>query len=210
MPKTNSIKTASVFPAETAICRPTVAGRAGRFNTSDCDSTRFPEAYTAEARLAERIPELTAMLVRMGFPHHEAEDASQDAMLVALRYRQSGKDRTVKNPRTWLRAVAVRAACKGLLKRLPCDAVAVGSVAAGEDPCDEAARRDEAAVLLSAVRELPDGPRQVLEFCTLGGHTYGEAALRFGACPGVVGRRLRVARDALRSRLEGLGFDSAT
>ena len=134
-------------------------------------------------QLSDRLPELTAMLVRMGFPHHEAEDAAQDAMLVALRYRQSGKDRTVKNPRTWLRAVAVRAACKGLLKRLPCDSVAVASAVAGGDPCDEAARRDEAVVLLSAVRELPDGPRQVLEFCTLGATLTGRRHCGSGPAP---------------------------
>lgn len=161
----------------------------------------------AEARLAERVPELTAMLVRMGFPHHDADDAVQDAVFVGLRYLRSGKARTVVNPEAWLNTIAVRAACKAAKRRLVSDPVAVA--AAVTAPCDEVARRDETEVLLRAVRELPDGPRQVLAFCDLEGHTYGEAAREFGLCAGVVGRRLRVARDTLRDRLRGRGFDPA-
>lgn len=161
----------------------------------------------SESSLAERLRELTAMLVRMRFSRHDAEDASQEAALVGLQYLHGGKAPAVTNPEAWLRTVAVRAACKAAGRRLACDPVAVEAAAAA--PCEEVARRDEAEALLRAIGELPEGPRQALVFCALEGHTYGEAAGQFGVCAGAVGRRLLAARVTLRDRLRGRGFDPA-
>ena len=171
------------------------------------DPNDTPSASLTADWLATQSDQLAAMLARMGYLHSDAADAAQEAVVVGLQYLRDGMAPTVLNPQTWLRTVAVRAARKAAGRRLACDPIEVEAAAAA--PCDEVARRDEAEALLRAISELPQGPRQALVFCALEGHTYGEAARQFGVCAGAVGRRLLAARDTLRDRLRGRGFDPA-
>lgn len=47
--------------------------------------------FRSEGRLAEYRPELVAVLTSAGFPHDEAEDAAQAAMIAGLRWLRSGR-----------------------------------------------------------------------------------------------------------------------
>lgn len=158
-----------------------------------------PSPLTPPTPPAGRFPDLVAMLTRAGFTLHDAEDAAQDAALVALRYARFGRDQFVTNPDAWLKTVAVRAAVKAARRRLPCDADAVSTAASR--PTDDADRRDEDDAIRRAVSALPERLRDVVVFCALEGHTHEEAVRRFGVCAGAVGRRLRAARLALRAQL---------
>lgn len=155
----------------------------------------------SEDRLAEYWPDLVAVLVASGFPHDEAEDAAQAAMVAGLRWLRSGRGDDVLDWGAWLRRVAVNAARKAARRRLPCDPAAVGAAAASE--ADEVAGADELDAMRRAVLGLPDGLRLMVTYCSLEEHTYRETAARFGVCVGVVGRRLREARERLRARLGG-------
>ncbi|HTU18831.1 MAG TPA: RNA polymerase sigma factor [Gemmataceae bacterium] len=61
----------------------------------------------------------------------------------------------------------------------------------------------------SAIDHLRPDLKELVVYCYLKGHTYSEAVEWFGISLGVVSRRLRQARDLLRSELSALPEFSA-
>ncbi|MFO0849842.1 MAG: sigma-70 family RNA polymerase sigma factor [Gemmataceae bacterium] len=166
----------------------------------DTRSDRTPYAPTdAVTLLADRHAELVAMLVRLRFSRHDAEDAVQNAAVVCLRHARSGRDRPVANLDGWLRVVVLRAAYRVARRRLRGDPAALDQLAARE--ADEVERRDEASAVCRAIRRLPRKLRDTLCLCTFDGLTYEEAAPRLGVSVGQVGRRLNQARAELTATL---------
>ena len=69
----------------------------------------------------------------------------------------------------------------------------------------EALRRDEAGRVRTALDELPDDQRQVIELAYFGGFTHVEIAELLDAPVGTIKGRMRLGLEKLRSALEGSG-----
>jgi DNA-directed RNA polymerase specialized sigma24 family protein len=157
--------------------------------------------------LADQFVSVARMLSGMGYTHAEADDAAQDAVVIALEQCRPGKPGPTRNASGWLRTVAVRRAGRSRRRRLPCDASRMATIPA--PACNDADREDEAAAVRQAIGRLRREWRDVLIFCDLCGNSRLAAAREFGVCIGEIGRRLTQARAALRESLAGRGFDPA-
>jgi RNA polymerase sigma-70 factor (ECF subfamily) len=139
---------------------------------------------------------------------HDAEDATQEAMLKALRHVDQCR---ADNARPWLFAI-VRNTCHSLLRRR-------GTVAA-EVPFDETLHSDEAEALQPdalviraadqeavqrAVAELPLAFREAVVLREMQGLSYREIAQVADVPIGTVMSRLGRARERLESLLGGWG-----
>lgn len=135
---------------------------------------------------------------------HAAEDAAQDAFLIAL--DRLGELREPGAFSGWLRALVRTAAIRGQRRRrevLLGEAPAEGS--SGEDAPEQAlARLEERALVRAAIRELSPKGQAVIERFYLRGLSVQETAHELGIPPGTVKRRLFEAREHLRPRLVGL------
>jgi len=136
---------------------------------------------------------------------HQAEDAAQEAFLIALR-----KLPDLEESRAfpgWLRALVRTAAIRQVRRRRPdlmeeaaLEAVAAETAAPERGLVDAELRES----VRGAIRELSPKAQQVIERFYLRGLSIEETAGELGIPSGTVKRRLHEARQRLRARLVGL------
>jgi RNA polymerase sigma factor (sigma-70 family) len=146
---------------------------------------------------------------RCGFSWEDAEDAAQQAIIQAVKVNAVYAGESPRDHWNWLIGVALNKARDIRRSRRQCgvsltpealDTVAVDPVASNED----GDLPPHLALVCSALDRLPAHLRELMAYVYLEGHTYAEAAQRFRTGKGVVSRRLREARELLRSELTAL------
>ncbi len=143
-----------------------------------------------------------------------ADDVVQEAFLSIWR---SGAryDRTRGSVRTWVLGIVHNRAIDALRratvhdKRRANDDTAAERLESGERTDVEAARRDEAREVRSALDTLPPDQSRVIELAYFGGFTHSEIATMLGMPLGTVKGRMRLGLDKLRGRLDGLAPEAA-
>ncbi len=142
-----------------------------------------------------------------------AEDATQDALLLAWRRIRSLRDPAAFRP--WIYAILERAALSGWRRRKrrralalrEGEAVAEGAPPGEEEPPPPAADRPEVAALRSSLEALPEGYRDVLSLHYVQGLSAREVAGAVGLSFNNARVRLYRARIALRRELAARGVD---
>lgn len=126
-----------------------------------------------------------------------AEDAVQDAFLIAMS-RLSGLRQPEAFP-AWFRQVVRTAAAR--IRRRRADPLFGGLDPAGsvESPEEDAARREIAALVRTAVSTLPPAAREAVELFYFQGRPVADVAATLGVPRGTVRRRLFDARARLVS-----------
>jgi RNA polymerase sigma-70 factor (ECF subfamily) len=142
----------------------------------------------------ERFSRTVVLLISMGASRADAEDATQEAMILAWRQWES-----IREPTSWVRTVAVRAFWRHIGKKrqtVPLDE-AVDQQAA--DP-DLATFAEEQQQVLRLLRGLPPGQRTVaaLHYDEL---PCDEIAELTGKSPATVRSNLRHARKKLEGEI---------
>lgn len=136
-----------------------------------------------------------------------AEDVVQEAFLSAWR-RASSFDPTRGSLRTWLlgivhhRAVDALRRIGGDVRRRVDAPVEEVDLDAGVRVDEEAAQRDEAARVRSALTDLPDEQAKVIELAYYSGYTHTEIADMLGLPVGTVKGRMRLGLAKLRTHFE--------
>src|SRR3954454_13097782 len=167
------------------------------------DAAAFEAVYDRHATAA------FSLAYRMTGTRNTAEDVVQEAFLSLWR---SGAryDRTRGSVRTWVlgivhnRAIAAlrrsmvhdrrRASDEGIEERLE----------SGDRTDVEAARRDEAREVRSALAALPRGQSRVIELAYFGGFSHTDIASMLDTPIGTVKGRMRLGLEKLRGELNGL------
>jgi RNA polymerase sigma-70 factor (ECF subfamily) len=146
------------------------------------------------------------LCLRMLGSREDAEDATQEAFLAALRKAASFRQAAAFS--TWLYRIAVNAATdqarrRGRARLAPLDPEDVGAVAApGGDPGELVA---VAVTVQAALAEVPEEFRVAVVLCDLYRVPYAEAAQILEVPVGTVKSRVFRGRLALAERLEGGG-----
>lgn len=168
-------------------------------------------AQTDEDALELIVRQNARLVYRIAFSvlrnHHDAEDATQETFLRALRYRR--KLAGVHDPRTWLAKIAWRIAVGKKGKTLdsgPEDADGVISqLRSKNDAADEEVLAAEMSRLLqNLITRLPKKLREPLILSTLEEISTLDIAETLGISEAAVRSRLFRARQILRERLEAL------
>lgn len=128
-----------------------------------------------------------------------AEDAVQEAFLTAY-----GRISQLHDPNAfpgWLRRI-VRTSCHRLIRRkqhptLPLDEMPEHPALA-PNPANTVEQREEMAILVSAVRTLPEADRTLLFLFYFRGYSIQEISVRLDCPPTTVKKRLQYARQRLR------------
>jgi RNA polymerase sigma-70 factor, ECF subfamily len=149
------------------------------------DRAAFGQLYARYARMVHGI-----LLARV--PGHEVEDLTQDVFLLALRRLASLRDDAAFGG--WLAMIA-RNRANDFHRRSSETAELTEDVAA-DDPSYA-----EAAVVLAAIRKLPEAYRETLILRLVEGMTGPEIAARTGLTPGSVRVNLHRGMEQLRARL---------
>jgi RNA polymerase sigma-70 factor (ECF subfamily) len=155
-----------------------------------------------------------SLAYRMCGSRQQAEDIVQDTFLSL--WRQGATYRPARGSvRSWVLAT---------VRHKAIDAFRHQSAKSGRDVCDDAAaermpgsqrtdaeaeRRDDAQHVRSALWELPDEQRRVIELAYFGGFSHGEIATMLGLPPGTVKGRMRLGMTKLRLSLGGLAPGAA-
>jgi RNA polymerase sigma-70 factor (ECF subfamily) len=138
-----------------------------------------------------------------------AEDVVQDAFLSLWR---SGAryDRTRASVRTWVLGIvhhrAIDALRRGTVRdrRQASDEGIEERLESGERTDVEAARREEAREVRSALRGLPEAQSRVIELAYFGGFTHTEIASMLDTPIGTIKGRMRLGLRKLQGQLAGL------
>jgi RNA polymerase sigma-70 factor, ECF subfamily len=120
------------------------------------------------AELAARFgPRLFCYFRQKISSREDCEDLVQETLVKA--YRNIGKYRPTKVFSTWLYTIGTRLAVdhfrsqsRRCVASVSCDGAAASTAAAGENPYETAARRDDTSSLWSLARSLPERQRDVL------------------------------------------------
>jgi RNA polymerase sigma-70 factor, ECF subfamily len=158
-----------------------------------------------------------AALAALG-SHAEAEDAAQDAFVMA--YRRLGGFRGDASFKTWLltiawhQAINRRRSIGRMLKRIvqPAASVEQESVvehvaAADLSPEAAAARNQLLRAIRAAIRSLAPKLRDTLLLAQSGDHSYPEIAAMLDAPVGTIKWRVSEARRLVKLRLRECGYD---
>ena len=133
-----------------------------------------------------------------------AEDVVQDSLVKAHRSMASGE---IREPRAWLYKVVRNTALNEIRdgSRHEHDELNEWGVAGtGNQAADEAERREELAMLISALAELPESQRTALVGRELGGYSHDELAEKLGVSRGATKQLIFRARTGLRNALGAL------
>ncbi len=147
-----------------------------------------------------------SLAYRMKGTRAGAEDVTQEAFLSMWR-SGSRYDRARGSVRTWVLGIVHNRAIDGLRrssvhdKRRASDEGIEERFAARERTDVEAARRDEAQAIRSAMETLPPEQSHVIELAYFGGFTHTEIADILETPVGTVKGRMRLGLEKLRDRL---------
>lgn len=133
-----------------------------------------------------------------------AEDVVQDSLVKA--HRSMGKDE-IRQPRAWLYRVVRNTALNEIRDGARHDHDELGDQAGdplGNPSASEAERREELALLIAALAELPATQRTALVGRELGGYSHDELATRLGVSTGAAKQLVFRARTTLRNALGAL------
>ncbi|MBY0527995.1 MAG: sigma-70 family RNA polymerase sigma factor [Gemmataceae bacterium] len=107
----------------------------------------------------------------------------------------------------WLRQITVRMAINRLTRRAPVHGaepeVMEGVAARDNGPLDEMVRREQRTELWDGLRKLKPLDRETLEAFYIHGRSLKQMSREFETPVGTIKRRLHVARNRLKSELEG-------
>lgn len=158
-------------------------------------------------------PRLKGFLMRGGSPADNAEDLSQEAMLMV--WRKAGQfDPARAGAATWIYTIArnlrIDAGRRGVLETISDDALEQGERSLSEDGAvDETSRWVEAsqrdARVREAVQRLPDEQSKVVMMAFFHGLAHADVARELALPLGTVKSRLRLATQKLRSMLDAWG-----
>jgi RNA polymerase sigma-70 factor, ECF subfamily len=164
------------------------------------DAQAFEVVYDRHATAA------FSLAYRMTGTRNTAEDVVQEAFLSLWR---SGAryDRTRGSVRTWVLGIVHNRAIDALRRAMVHDRRRASDegieerLESGERTDVEAARRDEAREVRSALRALPPEQSRVIELAYFGGFTHTEIADMLGTPVGTVKGRMRLGLLAMRKHL---------
>lgn len=170
-------------------------------------------AWSREDALELAVREHARLVYRVAYSvlrnHHDAEDATQETFLRALRYRR--KLEGVREAKTWLARIAWRVAVERAKKRpeisLSDDEIsaAAAQLRSQMKSAEEFALGNEMAGLLSAmIASLPESLRDALRLSTIDELTPAEVADVLGTSEASVRSRLFRARQILKEKLTAL------
>lgn len=145
---------------------------------------------------------LKRLLFRLGLEPSEVEDLAQEA-LVRI-WRGSPAFRGGANVSTWAGRIAINLGLSALRSRKRRAEQTMPEPDSPGDPAAEAERQREAALVRSAVLELPDRLRVVIILREFEDFTYRDIAELLEVPIGTVMSRLHAARARLRSHLQPL------
>jgi len=167
------------------------------------DTAAFEVVYERHATAA------FSLAYRMTGKRNTAEDVVQEAFLSLWR---SGAryDRTRGSVRTWVLGIVHNRAIDALRRSMVHDRRRTSDegieerLESGERTDVEAARRDEAREVRSALRALPSEQSRVIELAYFGGFSHSEIAEMLGTPIGTVKGRMRLGLRKMRGELSGL------
>ena len=167
------------------------------------DTAAFEVVYDRHATAA------FSLAYRMTGARNVAEDVVQEAFLNLWR---SGAryDRTRGSVRTWVLGIVHNRAIDALRRAMVHDRRRASDegieerLESGERTDVEAARRDEAREVRSALRALPAEQSRVIELAYFGGFSQSEIAAMLDTPIGTVKGRMRLGLQKMRGELHGL------
>ena len=167
------------------------------------DTAAFEVVYERHATAA------FSLAYRMTGARNVAEDVVQEAFLNLWR---SGAryDRTRGSVRTWVLGIVHNRAIDALRRAMVHDRRRASDegieerLESGERTDVEAARRDEAREVRSALRALPAEQSRVIELAYFGGFSQSEIAAMLDTPIGTVKGRMRLGLQKMRGELHGL------
>jgi len=152
--------------------------------TTGSPRKRAPGTYEEFNR--EQYPQVVAFLIYQGFPHHIADEATQDAMVDAHRNWQ----KIDRNPPMWVRTAAVRHAGRKVKSMRRTSSTAEQESEHGVEDEGLSAVVERHGDLVGLVRKLPERLRTAF-------------ALHFdGFSVAEIGEHLRIPRRTVYARLE--------
>jgi RNA polymerase sigma factor (sigma-70 family) len=142
---------------------------------------------------------------RVGNPH-DVEDLVQDTLLEAVRC--IGQFQGQSRPETWLFGIAInltrnyykRAKVRDICTDADTDEVPSNRA---DDPAEIAEHRERMLRVASAVQDLPEDSRQLLQYVVQDDLSYEEVAQQLGIPIGTVRSRISRARSCLRRHADG-------
>ncbi|WP_372789873.1 RNA polymerase sigma factor [Paraconexibacter sp.] len=150
-----------------------------------------------------------SLAYRMTGARAAAEDVVQEAFLSLWR-SNARYDRTRGSVRTWVLGIVHNRAIDALRRSVKHDSRRASDEGIEErfeaaDRTDvEAARRDEAQEVRSALKTLPPEQSKVIELAYFGGFTHSEIASMLQTPIGTVKGRMRLGLEKMRGQLGGL------
>ena len=170
-------------------------------------------ARTNEDALESVVRQHARLLYRIAYSvlrnHHDAEDATQEAFVRVLRYRN--KLDGVRDPKTWLARIAWRVAVERSKKRPEVSLTlketedAVVQLRSQSASAEESALGNEMSMLLSSlIAALPEQLRDALRLSTVNELSPAEIAEVLGTSEASVRSRLFRARQILKEKLSAL------
>lgn len=170
-------------------------------------------ARTNEDALESVVRQHARLLYRIAYSvlrnHHDAEDATQEAFVRVLRYRN--KLDGVRDPKTWLARIAWRVAVERSKKRPEVSLTlketedAVVQLRSQSASAEESALGNEMSMLLSSlIAALPEQLRDALRLSTVNELSPAEIAEVLGTSEASVRSRLFRARRILKEKLSAL------
>jgi RNA polymerase sigma-70 factor (ECF subfamily) len=162
------------------------------------------EAETAlDAIYREHFEFVWSVLRRLGVDEADVDDASQDVFVIAHRRLSQFEGRAAV--RTWLYSIAMRVAANRRRKHARRDALLTRLPGAVPDDLEELAARGQARAILERLLDrLDESKRVVFVLAELEELTVPAIADLVGENPRTIYSRLRAARAAVASDLEGL------
>jgi RNA polymerase sigma-70 factor, ECF subfamily len=153
--------------------------------------------------------------------HADAEDAAQDAFLVAFRrldtFRGEASFKTWLLTIAWHQAINRRRSVTRLLRRIvePAvneegDVLEAQFAATGPTPEQAALERQSRRAIRAEIVRLPRKLRDALLLAQSGEHTYDEIGAMLGVAVGTIKWRVSEARRVVKQRLREQGYESLT
>lgn len=136
-----------------------------------------------------------------GIAGSRGEDVTQDALSKALlALRRDGNEIEL---RPWLYRIVRNTALNDLRDNPPSPEALAEAIAGGDDPAEEAERREELADLMHRLRDLPEPQRGAIVMRELEGLSHTQIAAALGLTGGGARQAIYRARQALRN---GMGM----